>query len=184
PRCRRMPGWWSSPTRSPTCATWSRLRPRAGRSTVAANTSTGPGPWSTASAAPMPGSRRSSTRPTRCARAGADATSGGLARAQEGPQVAVRRHQHVLLAAALEMRVHRRADLRQQLAAGGAVAGVVQAVAAALHAQHAAGTQRAGDVGDDPLDELGAALAFAHRVHGQVVDHRVEVAGALDPAEG
>src|SRR5690606_6261786 len=72
---------------------------------------------------------------------------------------------------------------RQQFAAGGAVVGVAQAVSAALHAQHATGAQCARHVGDDAGDEVGAALAFAHRVHGQVVDHRVEVARLRDPGE-
>src|SRR5690606_17102420 len=41
-----------------------------------------------------------------------------------------------------------------------------------------------GDVADDAGDEFGAGLALAHRVHGQVVDHRVQLAGLGDPGEG
>ena len=68
--------------------------------------------------------------------------------------------------------VRRLADQRQQFAAGGAVVGVAQAVSTALRANTPPGAVRA--VGDDAGQS--ATLAFAHRVHGQVVDHRVEVA--------
>src|SRR5690606_38107962 len=69
-------------------------------------------------------------------------------------------------------------------AAQRAVARVVQAVAAALHAEQAAGPQRLADVADDAGDEGGAALALADRIHGQVVDHRVQAARFGNPVEG